>query len=261
MSRAQLIKKVIGEAIEEFGFVYEGYSRDEYCHIYTFVRKKRVIKQYIWIETQPSLSEGGVVKLSFMSSANSMKAVQGAYLIESDFERESDGLVFKTEEELTQILYLFNDVIRQKGLDILQKIRRSGGKAAPKKRTQWKLYQEHEGLNEEYRKKYGLEETESTTGLMQKIYDVILENKDRKFAEVEELLVGLAAVYGDQIVRKCGGQWKWYSEHNSCMIEGIFGSRAENPLLTVISQWRYWKYRDIECLIREFRKNRFDEVD
>ena len=75
---------------------------------------------------------------------------------------------------------------------------------------------------------------------MKKISDIILENKDNPFKEVGELLIGLAAVYGCQLVKKCGGHWEFDDESASCMIEEKFECKGERPLLTML---RYWKHR------------------
>ena len=89
-----------------------------------------------------------------------------------------------------------------------------------KKRRIKKLYEEHEELNRKYRKLYGMEDTEFTAKLIWRMSQVILEMQDEEFADVEETLIGLAAVYGDQLVRKCGGEWE-LSEVGTCMITGI----------------------------------------
>ena len=106
---------------------------------------------------------------------------------------------------------------------------------------------------------YGLEDTEFTRKMMQKISDIILEKKDQNFAEVEEMLVGLAAVYGNQIIRKCGGEWMWDDKTKSCTIEKIHGKMFASPLGRLIFYWNR-KEEDINCLLSVFRRLPYDTV-
>ena len=118
-----------------------------------------------------------------------------------------DFLHFENEEELKQILQHFRRIIVEKGEEVFREISKHSTEARPKKKTHKKLYEEHEELNRKYRKLYGMEDTEFTAKLMRRMNQVILEMQDEDFADVEETLIGLAAVYGDQLVRKCGGEW------------------------------------------------------
>lgn len=260
MSRAQMIKKIIGEAIQEYGFEYT-HSKDGYAHIYTFLRKKEDLEQRIWIDIEDTVTMGNVISMSFMTNAYGQKEVHASNLIESDFKGDDEGLVFKDDEELKQILYHFKEIILQKGFDILEEISKPTTEARPKRETHWKLYQEHEALNEEYRKGYGLEETESTVKLIRKISDIILENKDKEFAEVEEMLIGLAAVYSDQLIRKCGGEWKWNDNFGTGVIKYINGRDTVNPLATVIDYWKRRKDDYDYWFINDFKKTASDVID
>ena len=124
----------------------------------------------------------------------------------------------------------------------------------PSREAALKLYEEHEALNKEYREKYKITETDTVT-VMAKISGVILENKDKPFMEIEKLLIGLAAVYGCQLVKKRGGEWIFYDDvYSECVIDEIPGCREESPLFTV---FRYWqnKKEDLEILLQKFRED------
>ena len=43
MNKSQQVKKIIGSAIEEHGFEYKGYDRDEYVSFYSFEKKDGVV--------------------------------------------------------------------------------------------------------------------------------------------------------------------------------------------------------------------------
>lgn len=80
-----------------------------------------------------------------------------------------------------------------------------------------------------------------------------------EFAEVEEMLVGLAAVYGNQIIKKCGGEWEWDDNFNSCMIIDIWGRKSANPLNEVIFYWRM-KREDLNHFLNPFKRFSGDKV-
>lgn len=253
MSRAQLIKKIIGEAIQESGFEYMGYTRDEFVSDYSFKRTNGDLIHYISIAIIDD-----EIRLEFSTNAYGQDEVYASDMIESDFEGDNEGLVFEDDKELEQILYHFKDIILKKGFDVLDSISKPTTEERPTREAAWKLYQEHDALNEEYRKKYGLEETD-TTKLIQKISDIILENKDKQFKEVEELLIGLAAVYANQLISRCGGEWEWRDDFGSCMVVHIHKDQGENPLLTVFWYWKEGE-EDFDCFLGNFKKNYVGKV-
>ena len=248
MNRSQQVKKIIGSAIEDHGFEYKGYDRDEYVSFYSFEKKDGDLEQYITI-----VVSGGKLRLELGTNAYGQKDVRASALIDSKFKGGNDGLVFESDEDFKEILSHFKEIILQKGFEILDSISVPTSDEIPTRRTETKLFQEHEALNKEYREKYGITET-ATTKVIKKISDIILENKDKPFKEVEELLIGLAAVYGCQMVKKCGGHWEFDDESASCMIEEKLECECERPLLTMI--W-YWKHREeyLEILLQEFRED------
>jgi hypothetical protein len=267
MNKAKWIKKIIGEAVTEKGFSYTGCTGGSDVG-YSF--KRRVdgededdeIMQIIEIFISLSVIGGYDIRLTFCTNAYGVINQEVTNLIPSGFKKGDldDFLHFENEEELKQILQHFRRIIVEKGEDVFREISKHSTEARPKKKTYRKLYEEHEELNQKYRKLYGMEDTEFTAKLMRRMNQVILEIQDEDFADVEETLIGLAAVYGDQLVRKCGGEWE-LSEVGTCMITGIHeGSRAgENPLNSIIFHWRN-KRDDYRELLDCFRKHPYDTV-
>ncbi len=267
MNKAKWIKKIIGETVTEKGFSYTGCTGGSDVG-YSF--KRRVdgededdeIMQIIEIFISLSVIGGYDIRLTFCTNAYGVINQEVTNLIPSGFKKGDldDFLHFENEEELKQILQHFRRIIVEKGEDVFREISKHSTEARPKKKTYRKLYEEHEELNQKYRKLYGMEDTEFTAKLMRRMNQVILEIQDEDFADVEETLIGLAAVYGDQLVRKCGGEWE-LSEVGTCMITGIHeGSRAgENPLNSIIFHWRN-KRDDYRELLDCFRKHPYDTV-
>lgn len=244
--------------------MYTGHDRDENVHFYSFERKNGEIIHYITI-----VISGNKLCLELDSNAYGRSEVCASNLIESGFKGNKDGLYFENDQELQQILHHFKEIVLQKGFDILNDISTPADGAGPGKESYRKLFQEHDSLNEEYRKRYALEETRSTAKLMKKISDIILENRDREFAEVEELLIGLAAIYADQLIRKRGGKWEWDSEFNSCVVESVWDDEeeededadfSENPLATTINYWKQ-KEDNPDWFLNNFKVLPSDVID
>ena len=102
---------------------------------------------------------------------------------------------FKDEDEYKEILHSFCEILIQKGFAVLEEKSKPTTEVRPKKETYWKLYTEHDELNREYRKKYDLEDAESSLKCMKRISDIILETTDREFAEVENIPLYRHAIF------------------------------------------------------------------
>lgn len=181
-------------------------------------------------------------------------------LMESDLKPDITGfLEFKDEEEYKEILHTFSKILIQEGFRVLEEKSKHTTEARPKKETYWKLYTEHDELNREYRKKYDLEGIESSLKFVQRISDIIPGTKDRKFSEVEEMLIGLAAVYSDQLIQKWGGEWEWSEMNNSCCVGEMRNGEYVNPLADIIFYWRRGE-EDLDIFTRPFQNGPFDVV-
>lgn len=251
MNREKMIKNIIEETAEKLGFYYEGCSQNGDVTDYTFERKKESefdVSQGIWILIFDNYRGGYDIRLTFAGT----KRIEAYRLIESKFQEGDVGncLHFEDEKELEQILRLFREIIEKKGETIFSEIRKPQEDIKKNRDMHWKLYQEHEALNKTYRKLYDMEDTQFTAKLIRRMSDVILARKDDNFEEVEELLLGMAAIYGDQLIRKRGGEWAW--EDSFCIIQGIQDSYYEIPLQMVRGYWR-WKRQDYNYFLDHFR--------
>ena len=255
MNKEKYIKEIIGEAVREYGFEKFTHFIETGWESYEFERVDGELKQNILITIMDS-----DLRLEFRTNAYGQFAVDATDLFPSNLASDRPSfLMFKNEEEFKKIIYLSRDIILQNGFTILEKLSKPTTEVHPRKETYWKVYTENKKLEEKYRKMYELEDTEFTRKMMQKISDIILSTKDKEFAEVEDMLVGLAAVYGNQIIRKCGGQWKKYKDSEVCLIGSVFGRSSENPLSNIIHYWDR-KEENISFLLGPFKKHPYDTV-
>lgn len=255
MNREKWIKKIIGEIAEKRGFAYAGHYKDGTVHGYSFKCTKDDIRQDINITII-----GNEIRMQLNTTAYGQMWVNVSDLMESDLKPDITGfLEFKDEEEYKEILHTFSKVLIQEGFRVLEEKSKHTTEARPKKETYWKLYTEHDELNREYRKKYDLEGIESSLKFVQRISDIIPGTKDRKFSEVEEMLIGLAAVYSDQLIQKWGGEWEWSEMNNSCCVGEMRNGEYVNPLADIIFYWRRGE-EDLDIFTRPFQNGPFDVV-
>lgn len=258
MNRVKWIKDIIGKPIEEYGFKYIGCMRDGYTIGYDFERIQGDITQTIDI-----IIIEQDIRMMFYTNVYGLRDACATDLIESDFSRSDtmgmDFLFFKDEDEFKQILCHFREIIITKGLDLFKELSIPLTEIRPKKETYWKLYQEHDALNKKYREMYGLTDTEYTQKLIRRISAIILDTIDKDFSEVEEMLMGLAAVYADQVIRKGGGEWSWNEKSNSCLITKVREFSSVNPLNDTITYWR-WRKENLNHFLNSFRDNPYETV-
>ncbi len=255
MNKEKYIKDIIGKTVKDYGFEKFLYDVDGWVEGYAFVKKEKDLIQYISMTVIDNK-----IRLEFRTNVYGQLPVYASNLMNCGFINDGcDFLLFKNKEEFEKILYYFQDIIVRDGTAILEKISKPITEVRPTKETYWKVYTENKELEEKYRKMYGLEDTEFTRKMMQKISNILLSIKDKEFVEVEEMLVGLAAVYGNQIIRKCGGKWRWKDNTKSCLIEEIYGQDSANPLNDIIFYWNR-KEEDIYILLIPFKKHPYDTV-
>ncbi len=258
MNKKKWIKEIIGEMVETRGFDYKGHEVDGFLEGYSFERKEGDLRQYISITIRDGM------RMMLNTNAYRQEWVSLTELTKPKFDFDLGGFIdYRNEEEFKEILYYFRDVLVEKGFDVLEEKSKPTTEVRPKKETYWKLYTEHEKLNKEYCAKYGLDETGSVRKLMKKISDIILKTRKQKFLEVEEMLVGLAAVYGSRLITKREGEWEWDEVHCSCIICDMWCDRykggSANPLVEMIDYWENGK-EDIDRLLQDFKQFWNEEI-
>lgn len=245
MDKTKWIQQIIGDMVKDHGFEFEKHIGNIHAEEYVYRREKGEVCQFIIID----VSEMGL-RLELGTDAYGWEDYwfMATGMIECPFMiEEGDFIQFETEEELKKILHHFRKALLEKGFEHLEEMSIPVTEVRPKKWTYRKLYTEHEMLNREYRKKYGLEETASPRDLVQKISDIILATTDQEFSEVEEMLVGLAAVYGDEILKKCGGGYDWIEGCSMCV---LWTEKCSfTPLDDMINYWED-KREDVNRLLR-----------
>lgn len=150
------------------------------------------------------------------------------------------GWQWKDKREFLEILDMFKKMISEYGLDELKRLSIHWTDARPTVEADRKLYEHHTELNTYYRRILGIERETNTIKVINEVSQAILKIGGQSFKEAEPVLIGLAAVYGEEIINKCGGEWEWKETLDNfiCWITNIHGYKGEYPLNAVICYWR-----------------------
>lgn len=221
MKYKKIIQEIIGTELEKQGFTYVPNTS------WSYERVKDQVWQNISVVRERYCK--GYIRMVFMTNANGQKP-KGL----DDFvpDQLPEYWHYETEEELRKIIEQFKDWTLTYGLKELEKMSVPTTEARPKPETNRYLYEHHRGLYKEYK------ESDSWEAVVKAIQDKIEETWDQPFSEVEEILIGLAALYAYALNRGAEGEWGWDEKMNLCGIHHVLGTYASiYPLLAIISAW------------------------
>lgn len=227
MKHKKIIQDILGTELEKMGFTYMPNTS------WSYERVKDKVWQSISVVRERYCK--GYIKMIFMTNAYGQKA------------RELDDFVpeqlpeywhYETEEELRKIIEQFKDWTFTYGLDELEKMSVPTTEARPKPETNRYLYEHHRELYEEYGDKL-CKDCSSWEDVVRVVQNEIKRTWDQPFSEVEDMLVGLAALYAYALNEGEEGEWVWEDKFNSCILDGPLGTFDKLfPLQDVIGSWR-----------------------
>lgn len=244
MNKIEKINKIIGDSIFSHGFKIYNSDKNEGIR---FVRERGDLKQFIDVQ----IIHSKYLALKFNTNAYQQKTIDGSeFYPDKKVTYLYPGLpipkewwLWNNEEEFVDILNTFKDIILERGLNALEEISAPSTEKRPTEKTNLELFQKHSDLNREYRILMGIENETSTRKVLEKINEVIQEYKNKDFKEIENNLVGLAAVYGEELISRRGGEWQWREDYgNICWIDKMRGDISGTyPLNDIIYHWREGK--------------------
>ncbi len=214
MSRVKVVKEIIGESLKKEGFEYAGY---DYFPGWKFKRKREGLTQWIFI------CKGRYKELSALTGVirEGEDSIERFYGIKNFNEnvRESDRTSsYFDDETFKRALGRLLDQIYEYFLPGLEEISKD------KYRNKWELtpevytrfYDEKKELEKALSMRY---ETANMTEdkLILLMIKVIEDCKEKKLEEVEDILMGLAALFGDYIVEnleECWWDWDRKANHD-----------------------------------------------
>ncbi len=227
MRYKKMIQKILGTELEKQGFTYMPNSS------WSYERVKDQVWQSVSVVRERYCK--GYIRMVFMTNAYGQKPKGLDDFVPGQL---PEYWHYETEEELREIIEQFREWTLAYGLDMLEKMSVPTTEARPKPETNRYLYEHHRELYKEYKEKL-CEGNDSWEAVVKAIQDKIEETWDQPFNEVEEMLIGLAALYAYALNRGDEGEWGWDEKMNLCSIQHILGTDMSIfPLLAIISAWR-----------------------
>lgn len=239
MNMKKIIQEELGQELENIGFHYVPGER----LFWPYEREKDGIRQEIMIARDRY--EKRYIRVIFETNAYGQRPKEFRHFVPEEGAKHWEFWGFENEEELREILREFKRLIFTYGLDFLEMISKPATDAVPTREKQRYLYQHHQELCEKYQKELGTE-GKSAEEVIDILNHKIEEMLDKPYAEVEDVLMGFAALYGHTICWGDNGEWVWDEEKGVCQIKKILGTTTNQYILDqVIGEWDYWrKHRD-----------------
>lgn len=211
MNKEKVIQEIMGKELEKLGFSYV--SRWSYERMHNDIRQEILICHERFTRN--------CLKMYFSTNAYGQKPKELEDFV-PDIQQES--WEYRTEDEFRKIIHQFTEWTLNYGIKLLEEISMPTTEVRPKPETNRILYDNHEELNRKYRKELGMEEMDTVDTLIAMSWEIEqLRMSKKPFAEVEEMLIGLAAILGHSMDCYDGKQeWIWDDKNKTCKMEGRY---------------------------------------
>lgn len=238
-SHNMIVRKVIheelGQELEKIGFTFVSGER----LFWPYEKEKDGIRQEIIIARDRYDKKS--IKVIFHTNAYKQPPKEFCDFVPEDGAKYWDLWEYGNEEELRGILREFKRLIFAYGLDFLETISKPSTDAIPTEEKNRYLYEHHQELFEEYQEKLGTKGKKPEEAI-EIIYAAIGKILDEPFAKVEDMLIGIAALYGHTICWGDKGEWCWSQESKQCMIKKVLGTQVDEYILSIVfNSWDYWR--------------------
>ncbi|MEY8265213.1 hypothetical protein AALA79_02355 [Lachnospiraceae bacterium 64-25] len=237
MTIKKIIQEELGKTLEEHGFKF---TKAEPC-FWPYEREKDGIRQEIVVARDRY--EKGYIKMIFSTSAYGQRPKEFRDFVPEEGAKKWDYWGYESEVELRKVLREFKRLMLAYGFSFIEKMSEPSTDAIPTEEANRYLLEHHQELYIKYQKKLQVEEKEAGE-VIDIIYEKLKEILNQSFSQVENLLIGLSALYGHTIIWGNKGEWNWDEKESACCIDKILGTREDiQPLNFVITVWDYMRKR------------------
>lgn len=225
----------MGEQLKVYGFEY---FKSE-PNTWIFKRKYLNVDQFVNI-FESNFSQA--IRLELYTSIDACKIMEIRNFC-PDWEQKFMGKYFweyDNEESFVQILNEFVQIIIQYGIKALNELsiptRETLIQTTPEMHIN--LFENHGIMCKYFIEKYKVSVHNVKQGLEQ-IIKLMKENRDTNYEEMKDLLLEMAAYYGEALITQFGGAWKWDKNDEICILEIKKNSRIEEwlPLHDIVTNW------------------------
>ena len=225
--KTKVVKQYFGDMIEEEGFTYAGAD----ALGWGFFREREGIRQEVILMQHRFFPNQ--IKLIFYTGVIGWGDVEPRDFLEEY--KHKEYWEYGSEEELAGILQEFAGIVRDHGLDMLERMLTPKDPMYVTPEMNQCLYESYESLIPQVCLKHGFDQTgeEGIKVILERLY----ENKDREFEEVKGFLIEMAALYTKVLKDELGG--RLLLERNICTLDDIGPTKgSEWPLGAVFTEWK-----------------------
>lgn len=232
MNKISLIKRTLGNRLNMYGFKY--YTSEPNAWI--FSRNYQDVDQFIRV-LESNFSKS--IKLEMFTSIDPLRIME----IREFYPKCKDRYYwdYTDEDSFIQILKDFTQLIIDYGLNALEELSVPTRESLIKVELDMniELFENHESLCRRYIENYNVSIENTKHGILQ-IIQLMKEKQDVKYELMQELLLEMTAYYGNSIISKFNGEWRWNKNSNICIIALKRGNRMEEylPLHDIVFSWR-----------------------
>ena len=241
MTIKRIIQEELGKTLEEHGFKF---TKAEPC-FWPYEKEKDGIHQEILVARDRY--EKGYIKMIFSTNAYGQQPKEFRDFVPEEGAKKWDYWGYENEEQLREVLREFKRLILAYGFDFIEEISKPATDAIPTEEANRYLLEHHQELYIEYQEKLKVAGKE-VGEVIAIIYEKLKEVLDEPFSQVENTLMGMAALYGHTISWISRGEWMWDEKRGGCLVEKILGTKERiRPLNLLIEVWDWMrKHKNIE---------------
>jgi hypothetical protein len=258
VQKIQLIKKVLENKFAHFGFTFLGSTHrglwefrkiiqndiEQYIRIYL----DRHVKHFVYLDISSKYAHGVRVK-DF--------APEPKYANKQHWE-------FNDENEFIGILQEMGEIIEKYGLKKLDEISVSPYRFEPTEAMYKRLYEKHEELSVNFKKKHDINESITLKQSLDFIVKLLTTDGEKIYDDdTKEMLLEVAAFYGEQMIKRYSGNWEWHEKARRCAIGNMKHlSSISFVLHNIVQAWENASSKiltdDYEFMINEEKSGYFE---
>jgi hypothetical protein len=234
LRKITIIKKVMGEGLKPYGFEYY----ETRPNTWIFRRRKQEVNQFIDVY-QSQYSQAIRLELYTSLDLYDRKEIRQFYPEWAENCGERWFWDFTDKESFIQVLKEFLSIIIECGLNTLDALSIPTRKTLIKAGEEMyrKLYEEHDSLCDSFIKKYSVSINATRQGI-EKILQIMRDKKDEDYESMKELLLEMAAYYGNALCYEFRGKWIWDTDRCRLIMYDKFGETNWFPLQNIVVCWR-----------------------
>ncbi len=248
MTIKKIIQEELGKTLEEHGFKF---TKAEPC-FWPYEREKDGIRQEIVVARDRY--EKGYIKMIFSTSAYGQRPKEFRDFVPEEGAKKWDYWGYESEVELRKVLREFKRLMLAYGFNFIEKISEPATDAIPTEEANRYLLKCHQELYIKYQEKLKVKDKEGEETITA-IYEELKKIWDESFDQTENILIGLAALYGHTVSWGDRGKWIWDEERRVCCVDKILETEEDIvPYNLIVEVWDWMrKHKSIESDILHYK--------